>query len=1103
MSRIFRLAPLLFLSGACALVYQAAWMREFRLIFGASTLASAAVTAIFMGGLGLGSWWGGRYVDRHRAPLLLYGNLELVVASSAALTPLLVPAVRAVYVGIGGSLLLGEVGASVVRLLLSALVLAVPTLAMGATLPAIISAAANAAGDERRPVGWLYGANTLGAVFGTLLATFVLIEIYGIRQTLWMAALVNGLVGLVGRVLSRSWPGETREPVTAARVTGPVAREQRVLVVAAGVVGLVFFLMEMVWYRLLSPVLGGSTFTFGLILALALLGIAIGGALHSLLASEEGGSPSTLAVTCLLEAFFLALPFAFADDLAILAALLRSLAAFGLSGLAFGWSIVASAIIVPAAIVAGYQFPLLISLLRPRVQGIGSAVALGYGANTLGSIAGALLGGFGLLRLLSAPGTWRVGVALLVAMAVMVVALVGDRRPRARWRGLALAIAAASAVGVMTLAPGPSAVWRHSGIGVGRAHLLNRTPNEVEDWANLQRRFLLWETDGVESSVALTTLNDLAFVVNGKSDGSAIGDSGTQVMSGLLAAITHPRPRRSLVIGLGTGTTAGWLAAIPEMERVDVIEIEPAIVEVARRAAMVNQNVLANPKIHLVFRDAREVLLASNEKYDLIFSEPSNPYRLGIASLFSQEFYRAVRARLNPDGVLIQWMQAYSISAETLRTVMATLADSFADVETWRTDPGDLVFAARAQHPVHDVSRLGSRAASEPFRSALEKTWHVEGVEGYFAYFVAGDGLVRAVAAEEQGEINTDDHPILEFGFARGIGRSFQLTVEALRRSARAIGADRPAVVGRVDWERVEQIRMEEKALTGATWQLPPGASEATRRLNRLLLAWRGERVEEAERELQPMLGELRGPIEYRIATEILGRTGAPQPESLERELRARHPLLTRALAASRTFDSGDRSTAAREVESVLRDVHAADPWSVEPVVRVAGPLALAIATKEPARAPAFLRAVQQPFPVFRSESLRHSMLVSLADLDPDDCLVALRPQERFPRWTEETLTARVRCYERKSSPLQPRAREDLARFRTQEGSDFHLGESAGQSGLQVSTRSTGDTPLGESPAATLRTPGSDDPERAGAQEPRLRQRPADTSVVGNTTARP
>src|SRR5262249_6899611 len=159
--------------------------------------------------------------------------------------------------------------------------------------------------------GVLYGANTLGAVAGTLLATFALIEIYGIHRTLWMAALVNVLVGLVGRYLARSWPGE--EHVPSPRPVEPkagVARGQLVLLLAAAVVGFVFFLMEMVWYRLLGPVLGGSTFTFGLVLALALFGIAVGGALHSLIGSGRESS-ATLAVTCLAEAFFLALPFAF------------------------------------------------------------------------------------------------------------------------------------------------------------------------------------------------------------------------------------------------------------------------------------------------------------------------------------------------------------------------------------------------------------------------------------------------------------------------------------------------------------------------------------------------------------------------------------------------------------------------------------------------------------------------------------------------------------------------------------------------------------------------------------------------------------------------
>src|SRR5262249_28442526 len=163
------------------------------------------------------------------------------------------------------------------------------------------------------------------------------------------------------------------------------------------------------------------------------------------------------------------------------------------------------------------------------------------------------------------------------------------------------------------------------------------------------RNGLLWEADGLESSVALVLGGDVGLLVNGKSDGSAVNDSPTQVMSGLIGAAIHPLPRRALVIGLGTGSTAGWLAQVPSIDRVDVVEIEPVIGRVARFLAPVNQNVLDNPKVHVFYGDAREVLLASKERYDVIFSEPSNPYRAGIASLFSREYYEAVKGRLTSD----------------------------------------------------------------------------------------------------------------------------------------------------------------------------------------------------------------------------------------------------------------------------------------------------------------------------------------------------------------------------------------------------------------------------------------------------------------------
>lgn len=304
--RAGRVAPLLFGSGFCALVYQMAWMREFRLVFGASTAASAAVVAIFVGGLGAGGLLIGPRADRHPRPLWLYARLETLIALSAALTPALLWLVRRVYAAAGGTLALGPAGGMLVRLVLTAFVLALPTWLMGGTLPAAARAVATRDDEGRRSVGLLYGVNTLGAVAGSFLATFFMLEIFGTRRTLWLACLLNALVAIVARQMTRALPVE--EATTPTSSEGASAAPPWFVLTAAAVVGFVFFLMELIWYRMLGPLLGGTIFTFGLILAVALLGVGLGGATYGQLRRERPATVTGFAYTCLLEAVALAFP---------------------------------------------------------------------------------------------------------------------------------------------------------------------------------------------------------------------------------------------------------------------------------------------------------------------------------------------------------------------------------------------------------------------------------------------------------------------------------------------------------------------------------------------------------------------------------------------------------------------------------------------------------------------------------------------------------------------------------------------------------------------------------------------------------------------------
>ncbi|MFY9826539.1 MAG: fused MFS/spermidine synthase, partial [Thermoanaerobaculia bacterium] len=813
-----RVALLLFGSGFCALVYQTAWLRMFRLVFGASTAASAAVLAIFMAGLGLGGLWLGRRADRHPSPLGLYAKLEAGIAVSAGLSPWLVAVAQWLYIELGGSPRLGLGGSTVVRLVLSTLVLAVPTYLMGGTLPAVARAVERSADSGRRMVGLLYAVNTLGAVLGTLATTFFSLEVLGVRKSIWIAALLNLVVVLAARSMAREVPAR-EAPAPAGSPAVPdeavLADEEpgkpgagRFVAVAAAVVGFAFLLMELVWYRMLGPLLGGSSYTFGLILAVALLGIGAGGWLYG--AGEGTRRPGLLAFagTCSLEALFLIVPFALGDRLAVLAALLRPLAGAGFFALVCAWTLVTALVVLPAAVVAGYQFPLLIALLGAGRRRVGREVGVTYAANTLGAISGSIAGGFGLIPWLSATGVWRLVVLLLLGLAGLAIVLaVADKGLSRR---AVLGPIAAGALGLLgCFATGPTAFWRHSPIGAGRVSTANwNGPNEIHNAVEGARQRVVWQADGVESSVALDLSNEYSFVVNGKSDGSALGDSPTQVMSGLVGALIHPGIRRVLVIGLGSGSTAGWLAQVPSVERVDVVELEPAMVHVARTLSKINRDVLANPKVHLVIGDGREILLTTPERYDLIFSEPSNPYRAGVASLFSADFYRSVRGRLRPGGLFLQWLQGYELDSQVLRTAIATMASEFPAVESWRIHRSDLMLIGSAQPVVHDLDRVRARIGTEPYRTALARTWGVAGVEGLYAGYLGSPAFARAVRRVEGNALNTDDRSILEFGFARNLGRFGLFNIADLVKLAARRGENRPTTRGApLDWSRVDEMR--------------------------------------------------------------------------------------------------------------------------------------------------------------------------------------------------------------------------------------------------------------------------------------------------------
>ena len=977
-----KVASLLFFSGLSALVYQTVWLRQFRLIFGASTFATGAVLAIFMAGLGLGSALLGKRADAKEKPLAFYARLELFIAAAAAISPLLLTLAAKIYFASGGSPQLGLTGATLLRLALSILILGPATLLMGGTLPAAARSVETHDDSGRRVVALLYGVNTLGAVAGTLLSTFVLLERFGNRATLFIAVGLNVIVAIVARFLSKGVDRSPSLPVVepAAPTLGDpkTARPaDSFLYAASAIVGFAFLLMELVWYRMLSPILGGTTYMFGLVLAVALTGIGLGGALYALL--RRG--PATLggfAITCTFEALAIAIPFALGDRIALLSNALRGLGPLGFDGHVTAWVIVTSLVVLPAAVISGVQFPLLIALLGRGREDVGRQIGAAYAWNTAGAIAGSLAGGFGLMPLLTAPGTWRLVVIVLVLLGI--AATLRDRR--------VLAIATAAGAIACITAVGPTAVWRHSGIGAARAPSPT-SRNELQRWIHDSRRSVLWERDGRESSVAVVALSDISFIINGKSDGAARGDAGTQVMPGIIASALHPKPESALVVGLGTGSTAGWLGAVPTISRVDAVELEPVVLDVARACEAVNANVMSNPKVHITIGDAREVLLTSGRTYDIITSEPSNPYRAGIASLFTQEFYVAARDRLRPRGIFAQWVQSYAVHPETIRTIYATLTSIFPNVQTWWTTEGDLLLVASVDPILVDADVLRARLRTEPYRSAAMNTWRVSSVEGFLAHLFANENFALA-AAKQATALNTDDRTIIEFGFARSIDSGASLHRQ-IADDARAMRAMFPRNVrGTVDWQQVEKKR---------PWLDDPNEPANLGALATIALA--------------------------------AARSGDPRAEEAAKIVAREQPIEGGYILATLRFHQNRHDEATELMRRVFVN-YRRNAWPDQALMERAFELAVELARTDAKRARILYDALDQPFAAMQHENSRRFARIVIAPLfDPcgPKAIEALEVMEPYPIWQRQILTIRANCYAVAGLDLAPAAWDDLARF--------------------------------------------------------------------------
>lgn len=766
-----------FFSGAAGLIYEVAWAKSLGLFFGHSVYANATVLGIFMGGLAAGSAWLGRWSERFKRPLILYAWIEVLVACTGALSILTLIAFHRFYGQI--LLALSSVPTLVLglRFFCAALVLLLPTFLMGGTLPVLVRSLRRSSEEVESSVelGWaisrLYWVNTLGAVAGTLTAGFTLIPRLGLRASVAFAAGLNLLAAVTAFRLARSHqmpneetPAESdrRGRTPAAELTLSPSPYPVFLLSAFGIVGATAMSYEISWARLLGTILGSSTYAFTLMLSTFLAGMVLGSILYERSSASRPPTIATFAHTQTLTALAALLFLALFRKLPALVPPILQITHQRFGGLILAQFLTCALAMLPAAIVFGFNFPAvatLIAVSSGRAIQSAESVGVAYAANTSGAIFAAVGTGFFLVPWI---GSFRVVALSAVLNVLLAVALLLRSRPC----GKALLSMNAAMTAFAVYAGWSTTFYDRALASFGTVLYWNNRSDRLtlEERANLEDTIFL--QDGLNATISVSRSDSyIALKTNGKVDASSV-DTETQLLLGHLGVIFHLHPQRVLIVGFGAGMTASALLRYPEVERLDCIEIEPAVLRAAPFLEPLNRGVLRDPRLHLVLEDARNALITTRDRYDLIVSEPSNPWIAGIATLFTDEYYGAIRQHLAPGGIFVQWVQGYSLEPTDFKMILATMVPHFLDVTLWHSAGPDFLLLARTDTRPLDFDR--SRAFWSESRLHEDfASLRLTRPESWPVYFSLNDSEVRTLA---QGSMrNTDDRTLLEYRAPRAV----------------------------------------------------------------------------------------------------------------------------------------------------------------------------------------------------------------------------------------------------------------------------------------------------------------------------------------------
>lgn len=743
-------------SGVCGLIYESIWSHYLKLFVGHAAYAQTVVLVVFIGGMALGAWLIGRFAQRVRSPLVAYAIVEAVIGLvSLVFHRFFVVSTDWAYATLLPAACVPE-SPCAAQWIFAALLILPQSILLGTTFPLMTSGVLRLSpANPGSRIALLYFLNSIGAAAGVLLSGFVLIPALGLPGALLTAGLMNLAVALIAWTIAKGGEGVPyRAPADAVR-DGVSESFRRWLIVVAALTGLSSFIYEIIWIRMLALVVGASTHAFELMLAAFIFGLAMGGLWVRKRIDRFGDLIRTLAIVQVLMGVAAVATLVLYDGMFdfmswLLAALRRGEPAY------VAYNVVnhalALAMMLPATFLAGMTFPLITTALLRGRDGE-RAIGYTYAANTLGSIVGVILAVHFALPVLGIKGGLLFGAGIDIALGVALLCLSARAtglRPAVTW-GAAAVLALAVVVVAVPVLPErmASGVYRH-----GRARLEGD-------------RTIEFHRDGKTSSITMIRApGSRAITTNGKPDASIADDPArplpdevTMVMTGLVPLAYKPDARTAAVIGFGSGLTTTTLLGSPTLERVDTIEIEPQMVEGARQFGGIVAPAYDDPRSRIVIDDAKSYFARGRLRYDLIVSEPSNPWVSGVASLFTQEFYARIRRQLNPGGLFVQWIQVYEFNDRLLATILRALDAEFNDYAVHAANDADLVIVASLG--TLPESADGAFAQWPGLRPLLERV-RLASPDEVEARRIAGKRLIRPLLTVFGDGMNSDYYPLVD-----------------------------------------------------------------------------------------------------------------------------------------------------------------------------------------------------------------------------------------------------------------------------------------------------------------------------------------------------